>query len=113
MHEIGIVQGTLEMAEQTAQANSASRIDVLHMRVGVMTGVVPEALQFAFEALREGTIAAQARLEIEIVPAEAWCAACQIAFPAESWAEPCPECRQQGAKLRHGLELELAFMEVS
>ena len=109
MHEIGIVQGTLDLAVQSAQANAASRIDVLHLRVGVMTGVVPEALQFAFEALREGTIAADARLDIELIPAEAWCADCQGAFSALSWAEPCPKCGRYSSELRHGLEAGAGF----
>jgi hydrogenase nickel incorporation protein HypA/HybF len=112
MHEIGIVQGALDLALQTAQASAARQILCLRVRVGAMTGVVPDALQFAFEALREGTIAAQARLEIENVPATCWCASCQSEFQPTDWKQECPRCHQLSSELRRGLELELASVEI-
>jgi len=113
MHEISIIQGALEMAIQSAQNAAATRIDCLRLRVGTMTGVVPEALQFAFEALREGTIAAQATLEVETVPARCWCRQCELEFESADWLQECPRCHRGGAELRHGLELEVASMEVT
>ncbi len=113
MHEISIMQGTLELALQTAQDSAARHIHCLRLRVGAMTGVVPDALQFAFEALREGTIASEARLEIETVPATCWCPNCQQEFEARDWLQQCPNCQGLSAELRHGLELELASMEVT
>jgi hydrogenase nickel incorporation protein HypA/HybF len=113
MHEISIMQGTLDLALHTAKASDATRIDALRMRVGVMTGVVPEALQFAFEALREGTLAAEARLDVEFVPASCWCANCQMEFEVKGWLQECPTCHQTSGELRHGLELELASVEIT
>ena len=113
MHEIGIVQSVLEAAVQSAQTSGANRIHQVRLRVGTMTGVVPEALQFAFEALREGTMASSATLEIETVPAVSWCGECQVEFSSEDWRYECPKCRRPSSELRHGSELELASMEVS
>jgi len=113
MHEIGIVQGALEMALRTAEEAKAKAIECVRMRVGAMTGVVPEALQFAFEALREGTLAEGARLEIETTPARCWCAACQVEFESADWQQRCPHCQTHSAELRQGLELELISIEIS
>jgi hydrogenase nickel incorporation protein HypA/HybF len=113
MHEVGIMQSTLSLAMKQAQHNGASQIHRLRLRVGAMSGVVPEALEFAFEALRLETMAAAAVLEIERVPAAGWCAACQIEFPAEDFIFECPQCRLPSAELRHGTELELVAMEIS
>jgi hydrogenase nickel incorporation protein HypA/HybF len=113
MHEISIMQGTLDLALQTATASAASQILCLRLRVGAMTGVVPEALQFAFEALREGTIAGAARLEVETISASCWCAQCQMEFEAKDWLQDCPQCHRPSMELRRGLELELASIEVT
>ena len=113
MHEISIMQGTLDLALQTAKASAATQIHSLRMRVGAMTGVVPEALQFAFEVLREDTIAAEAQLEVEAVPATGWCPECQLEFEVQQWLQVCPKCQRPSPELRGGLELELASMEVT
>ena len=113
MHEIGIMQAALDLALEKAKASSASQIHWLRVRGGVMTGVVPEALQFAFEALREGTLAADAELQIETVSAAGWCAECACEFESVEWFQPCPKCGRSSSQLRRGLELELASMEVS
>lgn len=113
MHEISIMQSTLDLACHTAQASAATRIHALRMRVGAMSGLVPEALQFAFETLREGTLAGGARLEIEMVPASCWCADCQSEFECVDWLQECPQCHRVSNELRHGLELELASVEIS
>jgi hydrogenase nickel incorporation protein HypA/HybF len=113
MHEISIMQGALDLALQTAQASASRQILCLRLRVGAMTGVVPDALQFAFEALREGTIAAEARLEVEMVPLACWCADCQKEFASHDWRQDCPTCGRSSAEMRRGLELELASLDVA
>jgi hydrogenase nickel incorporation protein HypA/HybF len=113
MHEVGIIQNTLELAVKSARASGATRIHQLRLRVGAMTGVVPDALQFAFEVLRQGTMADLARLEVESVPVTCWCADCQREFASEDALCACPRCGRISSELRRGLELELASMEVS
>jgi hydrogenase nickel incorporation protein HypA/HybF len=113
MHEVSIMQGALELALHTVQASAAKEIHSLHMRVGAMTGVVPDALQFAFEALREGTLAAGARLDVEMVPVSCWCAECQAEFESADWLQECPACHRPSMEIRHGLELELASVEIT
>jgi hydrogenase nickel incorporation protein HypA/HybF len=112
MHEVGIVQNTLELARKAAEASGATRINSLRLRVGAMTGVVPEALKFAFEALRNGTMAENATLTVEEVPVRSWCATCQEEFEPGDFIDECPRCRTVSSDLRGGLELELVSMEI-
>jgi hydrogenase nickel incorporation protein HypA/HybF len=113
VHEYGIMQSTLDTAIQQARAAGASRIHVLRLRVGRLSGVVTDALEFAFEALRSGTPAADARLDIETVPAVLWCAACQVEFESPEFLCECPTCGAVSGELRHGREMELVSMEIS
>jgi hydrogenase nickel incorporation protein HypA/HybF len=113
MHEVGIIHSAVLTAEQQAKAQGATRIHTLRLRIGRLSGVVPDALQFAFEAVSLGTIAEGGKLEIEDVPAAFWCEGCQAEFPSEDYLAECPKCHAVARELRRGREMELCSMEIS
>ena len=101
----------IQVLEQTRQAK-ATRVYSIRLRIGVLSGVVPEALQFAFEALADGTPAKGAKLVIEDVLARFWCATCSHEFEATQMFAECPDCHHPSAELRAGREMELTSLEV-
>ena len=112
MHELSIMQSALiQVLEQTRQAR-ATRVYSIRLRIGTLSGVVPEALQFAFEVLADGTPAKGAKLIIEDVPAKFWCDTCNREFKAARMFAECPDCHRPSAELRAGREMELTSMEV-
>lgn len=113
MHEVSIMAEAVQMAAESARAVGASRITGLRLRVGKLSGAVPEALRFAWDVVRQGTMAADAWMEIESVPAAAWCRACQREFECADFFVECPRCQQPSDELRRGRELEIASIETS
>jgi len=113
MHEFSIMQAALETAAQKTRAAGATQIHRLTVRVGALSGVVPEALRFAFDALKDKSLAAQAELEIVEVPAIGWCADCAAEFAVAEINYECPRCHQPSGELRRGKEMELASLEIS
>lgn len=57
MHEVAIMTETVAIANAAAERQNATKIVGLTMRIGAISGVVPEALSFAFEAVAGGTLA--------------------------------------------------------
>jgi hydrogenase nickel incorporation protein HypA/HybF len=112
MHELSIMQGALDLALDQARQAGATRIHQVRLRIGVLSGVVPDALQFAFEALAPGTLAEGATLAIEPVPARFWCRACAREFECDDMIGECPACHGLSGDLRAGREMELASLEV-
>lgn len=112
MHEVGIIQSVLEIAESQARASGALRILEIKIRVGRMTGIVPEALEHAFAVLREGTIAAAARLDVEFVPGAFWCVTCAAEFDSDDLIGGCPTCHDPSFDMRRGRELDVVSLEV-
>ena len=106
------MDSALNLALEQARENKAERIEVLRLRIGDLSGVVPEALEFAFEALSAGTAAEGAQLVIDRVPARFWCARCSREFEASDLFSECPDCHQPSGDLRAGREMELASMEI-
>ncbi|MCS7060887.1 MAG: hydrogenase maturation nickel metallochaperone HypA [Thermoflexales bacterium] len=113
MHEVSVMQSALEIALEHMRRQNAARIHRIHMRVGALSSVVPEALEFAFDVVTHGTPAEGATLEIERVPAVCRCPACQIEFEPDGYFYECPQCGSLNVEIRRGRELELAFLEVS
>ena len=112
MHELAIMDSALNLALDQAQKAGATKVHALRLRIGTLSGVVPEALQFAFEALTPGTLAEGAALDIENVPARFWCHSCTREFQADDFLAECPGCHQPSGNLRAGREMELASMEI-
>ena len=106
------MQSALSQALDQARQAGASRVHEIRLRIGALSGVVPDALQFAFEALADGTLAEGARLTIENVPARFWCATCHRQFEANGMFAECPDCHTPSGKLCAGRELELASLEI-
>jgi hydrogenase nickel incorporation protein HypA/HybF len=113
MHEVSLMEQTLEIALQAAQKQGASRIHRLKMRIGEMSGVVPEALSFAFDVVTTGTIAQDATLEIETVPVLCYCCQCNLEFQPPELFYECPQCQQLTTEILCGREIELSSLEVS
>ena len=106
------MEGALNIALEQAREHGASRVHVLRLRIGALSGVVPEALQFAFEALASVTPAEGAELVIEAVPARFWCEPCGREFEAPDLFSDCPKCSRPSGELRAGREMELASLEI-
>ena len=112
MHELSIMDSALNLALDQARVAGASRVHLVRLRIGALSGVVPEALQFAFEALTPGTPAEGSRLVIEDVPARFWCQKCTQEFAADDLLAECPKCHEPSGDLRAGRELELMSLDV-
>lgn len=106
------MDGALSMALEQARQAGATKVFVIRLRIGALSGVVPDALQFAFEALAPGTLAEGARLDLDFVPARFWCETCQSEFQADNMLAACPTCQTPSRDLRAGRELELASLEI-
>ena len=108
------MQSTLALVEEHARRANATRVHRVVLRIGALAGVDPDALRFAFEAVVAGTIAAEASLQIDAVPALAHCAACQQDFaPETGFIFQCPRCGALSGQLTQGRELELFRLELS
>ncbi|HAJ61843.1 MAG TPA: hydrogenase maturation nickel metallochaperone HypA [Cyanobacteria bacterium UBA8543] len=113
MHEVGIMQNTLDIALEYAKREGAAQIHRMTLRIGQLSGVEPEALAFAFDVVTRGTIAERAQLNIDSIPAVCYCPNCQHEFQPPDWIYECPECHHFCTEIRQGRELELASLEVS
>jgi hydrogenase nickel incorporation protein HypA/HybF len=112
MHELSIGQSLLDLIAEHVPPHRRPYVRVVRLRVGELSGVVPESLEFCFEALVAGTPLAGARLEIERVPIRLRCDACRLDFPVAAVRLSCPSCGGTAARTLAGTELDLEEVEL-
>lgn len=105
------------MAEDEAAKNGCKRIIAITVHYGQIAGIMPEALQFAFDALTANSIHSGARLNLVKLPLRLRCPFCQAIFGGEDNTaifEPCPKCGEVfGHIVEQGKELILARVEAA
>ncbi|HTZ18253.1 MAG TPA: hydrogenase maturation nickel metallochaperone HypA [Dissulfurispiraceae bacterium] len=113
MHELSIAESLLEIALENCREKGFGRIGNIRVQIGKASGIMPDALLFGFDALKEGTIADQAVLEVEEVPVAGHCNSCDSEFTTEeSYVLSCPHCGGLSYVLKTGRELLITEMEV-
>jgi hydrogenase nickel incorporation protein HypA/HybF len=112
VHEVSIMEEAVRMAVDAAKSSGARRVRTLRLRVGALSGTVPEAMRFAFDVVCRDTLAEGSSLEIETVPAACWCASCRAEFECADFMNECPRCRNLSGELRRGRELEIAAVDL-
>lgn len=114
VHELGIMTSALDLVLEQARTHGARRVHRIVLRIGSLAGVEPDALRFAFEVATRDTPAAEATLDVTLVPCRAHCQACNELFEAEGgFIFACPRCGALSGDLRQGREMELAQIEMS
>jgi hydrogenase nickel incorporation protein HypA/HybF len=112
VHETGIAWEILETAKQEA-ARAGSPLIAVGVRLGELSGVVGEALCFAFDALKGEAGVPEADLVIEPIPVEALCPSCgSTRTPEGDLVLWCTDC---GSPMRivSGEQMEIAWIEVA
>jgi hydrogenase nickel incorporation protein HypA/HybF len=107
------MQDTVILATKQAREAGAQHIHRIMMRVGALSGAVPESLEFAFEIVAKGTMAEGAKLDIERVPILCYCPTCAQEFEPTDFVCECTRCGRPSTDVRGGRELQVTSLEVS
>lgn len=112
MHELSLIQGVFDQVLPLARKHNASKITNITLRIGEMTMVVPEAMEFAFEVLSEDEpLLDGATLDMEFVTPRSVCFDCNTEFEHDRFHMRCPNCGSGSTALVAGRECNVASMD--
>jgi len=112
VHELSIVSGLFDTLLEQAREHGAREVTLVKLRVGKLSGVVPELLESAFDMYKKGTIAERAELVIEEIPLAIRCRSCLAEISKDEFAFICPSCRSTDIEILGGTELFLEKIEL-
>jgi hydrogenase nickel incorporation protein HypA/HybF len=113
MHELSIALSIVEIASEEAARHEGAHVEVVHLRLGALSGVVKDALLFSWDLACEETPLAGATLQIEEIPVRVWCTACQTERSLDAALDfRCTACGALTTEVRSGRELEVSALEI-
>lgn len=109
MHELALAEAVLDIAQRHA---AGRRVMKVHLHVGALRQVVPDALSFSFALLSAGTVADGAELAMTFIPARGVCRACQQESRLEALPLCCACCGGFDLRLTSGEELLVEALDL-
>jgi hydrogenase nickel incorporation protein HypA/HybF len=114
MHELSIASSMIDQIIEESETRGGLDVEVVHLKLGIFSGVDKDALLFSYELACEGTPLQGSRLVIETIPVVIYCLVCQRdRIPPSVYQLSCPECQTPGQTIVSGREIEVAFLEVA
>ncbi len=113
MHEAAIALNLIEAVGDRLAPEALARVAVIHVRIGELSGVSADALEFAFRCLTAHSPLAAARLDFEPVPLAQVCDACGRGSPVRDLVFRCPACGSERTRITGGRELEVRSLELA
>jgi hydrogenase nickel incorporation protein HypA/HybF len=111
MHEVSIIENVIEIVSEKAIENEFTKVKKVSLKIGELSGVMPESLNFAFKSCIIGTMLEGSILEIEKVKAVAECKDCKQVFPIDHFNKLCPYCNKFCSSIITGYELYVNTIE--
>jgi hydrogenase nickel incorporation protein HypA/HybF len=111
MHETALIAEVLKTVRQSALEKNLSKVTKIKLAIGKLSMALPEALIFAFQVLKKGTICEEAELEIESKEIILQCLECMREFRPQDYLFSCPFCTSRQVKIIQGRELHIISFE--
>ena len=109
MHELSIADAVVRIVSRHAGERRVTRVE---LKVGHLRQVVPDALEFAFGLVAQGTPAEGAELVMEEVPAEVRCERCGAQTVLKAFPAHCRVCGSLDVDVTGGDELLVDALEL-
>jgi hydrogenase nickel incorporation protein HypA/HybF len=114
MHELSIALSIVDAVLEEAERHGGTRVEATHLRLGRLSGVDKDALQFSYRVACEETALQDSRLVIEEIEVVIHCPQCGGERSAHSYPLlVCRDCGGPGDALVHGEELEISGLEMA
>lgn len=112
MHELSIAQSIADSALEHASQHGGRRVLRIGVKVGEISGVNADSLEFCFGMTVKDTQLDGAALDLERIPVRFRCEGCAAEFPAEDFTVACPACTSKETRIIAGDELALSYLEL-
>ena len=114
MHELSIAQSLVDLVVEQVATTPDVRVSCVRVRIGELSGVIPQALRSAWPLASRKTPVAGASLLIDEQPILLWCPRCAREAPARGVQSlRCAACGTPSNDVRRGRDMELVSLEVS
>ena len=114
MHEMGVAMQIAEIATASIPADmQQARVERVNLKVGKLSAIVPDSLQFCFRIVVQNTQLEGAELAIQEIPVVARCNDCRNEWTIDNPVFTCNKCNSGAIELLSGRELDIDSIEIA
>ena len=112
MHECSVVESLVRTVQDHLKDSQGSKVKVINLVVGDLTGYVDDSLRFYFRVLTKDSGLEGAELNITHVKPKLLCPKCGNTFERSRFSFECPTCGETGEMTKEGTEFFIDSIEV-
>ncbi len=112
MHELSVTEGLIRIVVEEAKNRNIKKVTRINLVIGELTSIIDDSVQFYYDILSKGTVAAGAVLSSRRIEAEFSCRACGNVYQRQSYSYSCPKCGGKGVITNKGQEFYIESIEV-
>ncbi len=112
MHELSIAEAIINSTLDELSKHGGGKVEEVGLRIGALSGVMPDALEFAYEIAVRDTALDGSRISMELVPAAGICSDCGEICRFEMTPFICPACGSFQIDLKGGYELDISYIKI-
>lgn len=112
MHELAVTESLLATVIQFAEENQASKVTDITLSIGALSSIIDDSVQFYWNHISKNTIAEEAKLHFNRIPATLRCLDCDTEFILEDELVPCPNCDSIHLNIIAGEEFQIDFIDI-
>lgn len=113
MHEMSLAEGVLSVVQEATRAHAQCTVRTVRLEIGALAAVECDALRFAFEVVKRGSVAAEAALDIIELPGAAWCMQCCGQVRIDARGDSCPRCGSFQLQVTGGDQMRVKELELA
>ncbi len=112
MHELTLAENILDIVSDSLRDQPDARVTRISIDIGRLSGVEPDALKFAMDAVVKETFAETAKLEYQFTEGQIRCLDCNRVSPAHNLYSQCSHCQSFRVDIVGGQELKVSAIEI-
>jgi len=113
MHELSLTASIVDAVTESVAAYPGATVTMVRLRLGALSDVVEDSLQFCWDLTVADTPLSNAKLFITKVPVVVHCTPCNADLELESLQSfRCPSCHEPVTQILQGRELEIDSIEI-
>ncbi|HOC88546.1 MAG TPA: hydrogenase maturation nickel metallochaperone HypA [bacterium] len=110
MHEISVAAALMRRVLAEKEARKIVRVSRIVLQIGPMSGIMPEALQFAYDSLRQGTLLEETELVFNSTELTTCCCRCMHRFDTRLMHTHCPRCGSDKLEIMGGDDFFIQYL---
>jgi hydrogenase nickel incorporation protein HypA/HybF len=112
MHELSLAMSVREIVEDAAEKNGSKKVNEVNIIVGEFSSVSVDALEFALEVAKKGSVFENAKINIKSTKTILSCSQCKEETIMEDYIFKCGSCGSSSVSILSGDRMYVESIDI-